>query len=196
MSPNRTCHVVVVLSKDQPSSLMDESPSGKTDVDQLFTALYQDLRQLARRRLQRSEKITLLDTTALVHESYLRFLKAGRVEIGDRTRFLAYAAQVMRSVIVDFVRRRRAGRRGGESTQVTYDPAKVDAIHLAEQEIIRVNDALDQLAKVNVRMVRVVEMRYFAGLDEREIATSLGVTDRTVRREWEKARLLLSVALK
>jgi RNA polymerase sigma factor (TIGR02999 family) len=175
---------------------MSELPSAKAEVDQLFSALYQELRQLARRRLHRSEKITLLDTTALVHESYLRFLKAGRVAAGDRTRFLAYAAQVMRSVIVDFVRRRRATRRGGDGTQVTYDPANLDAVDHAEKEIIRVNDALDQLAKVNMRMVRVVEMRYFAGLDEQEIAASLGVTDRTVRREWEKARLLLSVALK
>ena len=174
---------------------MGELPANP-EIDELFSELYQDLRQLARRRLQRSEKITLLDTTALVHESYLRFLKTGRVEVGDRTRFLAYAAQVMRSVIVDSVRRRRAARRGGENTQVTYDPAKVDAVYRAEEEIIRVNDALDQLAKVNTRMVKVVEMRYFAGLDEQEIATSLGVTDRTVRREWEKARLLLSVALK
>lgn len=176
--------------------LMRESTAGNAEIDQLFSSLYPDLRQLARRRLQRSEKITLLDTTALVHESYLRFLKVGRVDVGDRTRFLAYAAQVMRSVIVDFVRRRRALRRGGDLPALTYDPAQLEAVAQAEEEIIRVNDALDQLAKVNVRLVRVVEMRYFGGLDEQEIAESLGVTGRTVRREWEKARLLLSVALK
>lgn len=175
---------------------MGESPNVNAEIDQLFSSLYQDLRQLARRRLHRSEKITLLDTTALVHESYLRFLKAGRVHVDDRTRFLAYAAQVMRSVIVDFVRRRRAARRGGEIAQVTFDPSRIDAVYEAEEEIIRVNEALDELAKANTRLVKVVEMRYFGGLDEQEIATSLGVTDRTVRREWEKARLLLSVALK
>jgi RNA polymerase sigma factor (TIGR02999 family) len=175
---------------------MRESTAGNAEIDQLFSSLYPDLRQLARRRLQRSEKITLLDTTALVHESYLRFLKVGRVDVGDRTRFLAYAAQVMRSVMVDFVRRRRALRRGGDLPALTYDPAQLEAVAQAEEEIIRVNDALDQLAKVNVRLVRVVEMRYFGGLDEQEIAESLGVTGRTVRREWEKARLLLSVALK
>jgi RNA polymerase sigma factor (TIGR02999 family) len=175
---------------------MDELPGTNVEIDQLFSSLYQDLRQLARRRLHHSEKITLLDTTALVHESYIRFLKAGRVQVADRTRFLAYAAQVMRSVIVDFVRRRRAGRRGGEVSQVTYDPSKMDSIYQAEEEIIRVNEALDELAKANTRLVKVVEMRYFGGLDEQEIAASLGVTDRTVRREWEKARLLLSVALK
>jgi RNA polymerase sigma factor (TIGR02999 family) len=175
---------------------MGEMPSANPEIDELFSTLYEELRQLARKRLHRAEKITLLDTTALVHESYLRFLKAGRVEVGDRTRFLAYAARVMRSVIVDFVRKRRAARRGGETSVVTYDPSKIDAINQAEEEIIRVNDALDELAKANARLVKVVEMRYFAGLDEQEISVALGVTDRTVRREWEKARLLLSVALK
>src|ERR1700680_3431136 len=121
---------------------MDELPGGNTEIDQLFSALYPDLRQLARRRLQRSQRITLLDTTSLVHESYLRFLKAGSIEIGDRTRFLSYAAQVMRSVIVDFVRRRRAIRRGGDEAKVTYDPAVVESVRDSEEEIIRVNDAL------------------------------------------------------
>ena len=175
---------------------MSELPDGNAEIDQLFSALYPDLRRLARLRLQRSRRLTLLDTTSLVHESYLRFLKAGRIDVGDRTRFLAYAAQVMRSVIVDFVRRRQAIRRGGDKTQVTYDPDIVESVRDSEEEIIRVNEALDDLGRVNARLVKVVEMRYFGGLDEREIAASLGVTDRTVRREWEKARLLLSLALK
>ena len=172
-----------------------ESPAN-TEIDQLFSALYPDLRQLARRRLQRSEKITLLDTTALVHESYLRFLKAGRVEVGNRTRFSRLRGPSDAVGDRGFCQTATSRSTGWGQYQVTYDPAKVDAVYQAEEEIIRVNDALDQLAKVNIRLVKVVEMRYFAGLDEQEIAASLGVTDRTVRREWEKARLLLSVALK
>jgi RNA polymerase sigma factor (TIGR02999 family) len=181
-------------------------PRDTSQLDSYYSSLYSDLRRLAHQRLLRNETITLLNTTALVHESYLKFLAAGRLKISDRAEFLAYAARVMRSVIVDCVRRRRAERRGGAETRVTLDTgigeSAVDARGRArlcgrspEDEIIAIDQALGELAKVDSRMVRVVEMRYFAGLDNDEIASSLGVTDRTVRRDWEKARLLLSVAL-
>ncbi|HXN49122.1 MAG TPA: ECF-type sigma factor [Bryobacteraceae bacterium] len=162
-------------------------------LDQFFASHYDELRRLAHRRLRQSEKITLLDTTSLVHESYLRFLKSGRVQASDHTEFVCLAARVMRSIIVDFVRARRAGRRGGGERVTLEDQVAGPAS--PEEEIIRVNDALDELAKVDGRLVKVVEMRYFGGLEEREIAASLGVTDRTVRRDWEKARLLLSLVV-
>jgi len=176
------------------------------EIDGFYSSLYGDLRRLAHQRLLRNETITLLNTTALVHESYLKFLTAGRLNISDRAEFLGYAARVMRSVIVDCVRRRRAERRGGDETRVTLEigvgESAVDTSGRAmlsgrspEDEIIGIDNALDALAQVDGRLVKVVEMRYFAGLDNEEIATSLGVTDRTVRRYWERARLLLSVAL-
>src|ERR1700694_2714667 len=101
--------------------MMDQSGSETTQ--ELFSLLYNDLRRLAHARLQRNEPITLLDTTSLVHETFLRVLKSGRIEVSARPRFLAYAAQVMRSIIVDFVRQRHAERRGGNDARVPLDAA-------------------------------------------------------------------------
>jgi RNA polymerase sigma factor (TIGR02999 family) len=168
----------------------------KQAAPELFSLLYQELRQLAHARLRKNEPITLLDTTGLVHETYLRVLRAGRLEISDRAQFLAYSAHVMRSIVVDFVRQWRAGRRGGGQHHETLDTAAVDAALSGEDEIIRVNEALDDLAKVDERLVKVVEMRYFGGLSEEDIAVALGVNERTVRRDWQKARMLLSLALR
>jgi RNA polymerase sigma factor (TIGR02999 family) len=186
---------------------MSGMPRDTAQIDGFYSSLYGDLRRLAHQRLLRSETITLLNTTALVHESYLKFLAAGRLNISDRAEFLGYAARVMRSVIVDCVRRRRAERRGGNGMPVSLDTGIGESIvdtsgrtrfsgRSPEDEIIGIDQALDELAQVDGRLVQVVEMRYFAGLDNEEIAASLGVTDRTVRRHWEKARLLLSVALR
>ena len=169
--------------------------SGESEATQeLFSLLYNDLRRLAHSRLQRNEPITLLDTTSLVHETFLRVLKSGRVEESERPRFLAYAAQVMRSVIVDFVRQRHADRRGGDDPRVPLDAA-AEAVPAADDEILRVSEALEELAKVDERLVKIVEMRYFGGFTEEDIALALGVNERTVRRDWQKARLLLSLAL-
>ena len=161
---------------------------------ELFSHLYDDLHRLAHARLQRNEPITLLDTTSLVHETFLRVLKSGRVEASARPSFMAYAAQVMRSIIVDFVRQRHAERRGGKDERVPLD-AVVESVPSPEEEVLRVSEALDELAKVDARLVKIVEMRYFAGFTEEDIALALGINERTVRRDWQKARLLLSLAL-
>jgi len=168
----------------------------KQAVNQLFTSLYADLRRLAHGRMQRHDVPTLLDTTSLVHESYLRFLKAGHIEVGDRPHFLAYAARVMRSVVVDFARERGAQRRGGETLLIQIHTGMEGSLAEPATEILSVNRALDALAAVSERLVSVVEMRYFAGMSEAEIASALGLTERTVRRDWEKARLILAAALK
>jgi RNA polymerase sigma factor (TIGR02999 family) len=161
----------------------------------LFSELYPDLRRLAHGRLKRHPASTLLDTTSLVHESYLRFLKTGQLQLSDRAHFLAYAARVMRSVVVDFARERSAQRRGRQDAHIALDTdaAQVPA---AEVEIIRVHEALEELATISERLVRVVEMRYFAGMTETEIGEALGLTERTVRRDWEKARIMLASALR
>jgi RNA polymerase sigma factor (TIGR02999 family) len=165
-------------------------------LNRLLSLLYEDLRRLAHTRLKRSEHITMLDTTGLVHESYMRLLANSKLEINDRGHFLAYAASTMRSIIVDFVRQRRAERRGGDALHVTLNTDVAESGQASEEEIIRVNDALESLAQTDERLVKIVEMRYFAGLSEQEIANSLAVTDRTIRREWQRARLLLLAALK
>lgn len=164
--------------------------------DALFERLYQDLRKLARSRLRHNETITLLDTTALVHESYLRYLNARELAFADRGKFFAYAASVMRSIVVDEVRKRHAERRGGLMERVPLDTGSVEAVAQDDEDVIRVHEALDELAELDPRLARVVEMRYFAGLNETDIAEALGVTDRTVRRDWDKARTLLFAALR
>ncbi|HEU4778297.1 MAG TPA: ECF-type sigma factor [Steroidobacteraceae bacterium] len=162
----------------------------------VFDATYAELRGLARARLRKGHRNTLLDTTSLVHEAYLRFADAGRLLIGDRQHFLRYASHVMRSVIVDFVREKLAQRRGGAAVHVTLNSQIGDAQGAGEREILKVHEALEELAQHDARLVQVVEMRYFAGMTEAEIAIVLGVNDRTVRRDWQKARLLLADALK
>jgi RNA polymerase sigma factor (TIGR02999 family) len=161
--------------------------------EQLFSRLYDDLRHLAHNRLKRSSPCTLLETTALVHEAYLRLNRAGYVQISDRNHFLAYAARAMRSIVVDFVRKRGAVRRDTADVSALPDPLSVGS---GEDEILRVDQALRELASVSGRLVKVVEMRYFAGMKETEIAEALSITERTVRRDWDKARMLLAAALK
>jgi RNA polymerase sigma factor (TIGR02999 family) len=166
------------------------------DVDALFGSTYRELRAMARARLRSGGRNTLLDTTALVHEAFLKISANPNARFPDRPRFLVYAGRAMRSIIVDFARQRLTDRRGGDVVHVTYTFQLADGRTAGEQEILRVHEALDALAKVDERMAKVVEMRYFGGLNETEIAEALGVTDRTVRRDWEQARLLLAEALK
>jgi RNA polymerase sigma factor (TIGR02999 family) len=167
----------------------------ETAMNRLLSLMYTELLQVARRRLRKSNRITMLDTTELVHECYLRLLKLGQLTVSDRAHFLAYSARVMRSIIVDFVKRRRADRRGGGAPHVTLDTNVIEMQDASEEEILCISEALDDLSKSDARLVQVVEMRYFAGLTEEEIALALGITDRTVRRDWQRARLLLSAAL-
>jgi RNA polymerase sigma factor (TIGR02999 family) len=172
------------------------SPGDNPPVDSLFDATYRQLRQLARARLQGGGRNTLLDTTALVHETYLRLADAAELQFPDRPRFLVYAGKVMRSVIIDFVRQRQTDRRGGDVAHVTFTTQLAGGIAASEEQILRVHEALLELENVDARMAKVVELRYFGGLTEVEIAEALGVTDRTVRRDWEQARLFLADALK
>jgi RNA polymerase sigma factor (TIGR02999 family) len=168
-------------------------------VEAIFEALYPDLRRIAHARLSRHVRDTMLDTTALVHECYLKFAQAERLSPGDRAHFLAYAATAMRSIIVDFARARAAERRGGDAVHLTLNTQLADGLPQpadGADEILRVDAALQELAKLDARLARVVEMRYFGGMNDLEIAAALGVTDRTVRRDWEKARLLLAAALR
>jgi len=172
-----------------------QSAAAPESVQALFPALYNELRRLARSKLAGGGRHTLLDTHALVHEAFLRMQNGGGVSLNDREHFMAYAASTMRSVVIDFVRRRSAERRGGDVEHVTLDTRAAQVLGGNDEEILAVHEALQTLAEVDPRLVRVVEMRYFAGLTDLEIGAALGVTDRTVRRDWERARLLLSQLL-
>ena len=181
----------------QVTTLLSAIGEGQPDaLGDLYALLYPELHRLAHARVRRSGDLTLLDTTSLVHESYLRFEKTGAVAFRDRAQFMAYAAQVMRSVVVDVVRSRQSVRRGGDFDHVELDETQIAATDLRDDEILRVHESLDELATIDPRLVRVVEMRYFAGMTETEVAAALGMAVRTVARDWEKARLFLQAALR
>jgi RNA polymerase sigma factor (TIGR02999 family) len=165
--------------------------------DALFALAYRDLRRLARARLHGGGgRNTLLDTTALVHEAYLRLAKAGELSLDDRRAFFAYASQVMRSVIVDSARARLADRRGGDAPKLTL-PTDLEASPAhAEADILRVHEALHELDRADPRAARVVEMRYFGGYSDKEVAEILDVTERTVQRDWKKASMLLAAMIR
>lgn len=163
--------------------------------DRVIALLYDDMCSVARNRLRSAGELTLLDTTSLVHESYLRLQHSGKLDFADRKHFLAYAARVMRTVVIDAVRARLSDRRGGGVLHVTLNTGLGDAVAQNDEDVLRVHEALDELAGIDERLGKVVEMRYFGGLSEAEIADCLGVTERTVQRDWQKARLLLSSAL-
>jgi RNA polymerase sigma factor (TIGR02999 family) len=163
--------------------------------DALFAAAYQELRRLAHSRLHGGGRNTVLDTTALVHESYLRLIQAGELTFDDRRAFFGYASQVMRSVIVDSARARLAERRGGDAQKVTLSTDLAQDLEQHDEAIVQVHEALQQLEQADARAARMVEMRYFGGYSDREIADTLDITERTVQRDWEKAKMLLRAIL-
>src|SRR5262249_54758147 len=135
------------------------------------------------------------DTTGLVHESYLRLFESVSLEARDKGHFMAYAAKVMRSIVVDFVRRRMAERRGGNAVHVELEEELAQLTDPRQRELLQVHEALEELAAIDERLVRVVEMRYFAGMTEPEVAAALDLSLRSVSRDWEKARLFLATTL-
>lgn len=163
--------------------------------DRLFSLAYDELRKLARSRLFHGGRNTYLDTTALVHECYLRILRSRELRAEDRRAFFAYASRTMRSVIIDAVRERQAERHGGDQQRMTLDTQVADEIPAGETQLLRVDEALQALAQAEPRLAQVVEMRYFGGYSEAEIAQALDLNERTVRRDWDKARLLLKQLL-
>jgi RNA polymerase sigma factor (TIGR02999 family) len=177
------------------TQLIHRAQQGDVDAaDALYASTYADLRRLARARLRAGGRRTMLDTCSLVHESFVRFAESKHVRLENRLHFMRWAACVMRSVIVDAVRRRLAARHGGDAEQVVLD-AEPAAAQRMEEHIVGVHEALERVASIDRRLYQVVEMRYFGGFTEPEIAQALDVTERTVRRDWQKARLLLRDAL-
>jgi RNA polymerase sigma factor (TIGR02999 family) len=165
-------------------------------LDRLFERLYPELRDMAAARLSRHDPHQLqLDATALVHESYLRLVELQQLDWIDRHHFMAYAAKVMRSVVVDLVRAQQALRRGGDQAFITLNTALQDQLPSGEDEVLAIHEALAGLAEVDPRLVQVVEMRYFVGLTQDEIGQALGLSTRTIERDWERARLYLYTAL-
>jgi RNA polymerase sigma factor (TIGR02999 family) len=153
----------------------------------LFAALYAELHRLARRELARSAGGTLGATT-LLHEAYLDLGRRGGASFPDRARFMGYAARVMRGLIIDHARNRRAQKRGGLFQITSLDTNAAPAEH---DELARIGEALDELAQVDAALAEIVDLKFFCGFSFAEIAAMRGTSERTVQRSWEKARLYL-----
>jgi RNA polymerase sigma factor (TIGR02999 family) len=163
--------------------------------DRAYAALYPELLKIARARLRAHQPNTLLDTEGLVHESFLRFVAADKLGITDRKHFFTYAAKTMRNIVIDFARQRQSERRGGAAEHVTLDSHMFDR-GKQDASVIDVDNALRELETVDPALAQVVEMRYFGGYSDTEIAAAMGVADRTVRRHWDKARAFMLAQLR
>ena len=163
-------------------------------LDQVLATLYHELHTMARRQLSGQMGQTL-DATALVHEAYLKLIGRREIQFDDRAHFFAYAASAMRSVVVDYARQRLAQKRGGDLHRVTDLPHDIEGGLRIDEDMLALDVALTRLAAVDTKLAQVVELRYFGGYEEAEIAQMLGLSDRTVRRDWRKARAFLLAEL-
>ena len=176
---------------DQISRLLEQHADGDTTaLEELMPLVYQQLRRLARSQLARNKRHNTLNTTALVHEAYLKLQRGSVVDWQGRGHFYAICSRTMRRLIVDYARRRDAQKRGGDKAHVTFEPHHASLANEAEAWLA-VDRALDVLASFNERLARVVECRFFAGLNEEETAEALGISRRTVQRDWLRARAWL-----
>jgi RNA polymerase sigma factor (TIGR02999 family) len=165
-----------------------EFPSADTPNSRRFAALYSDLRQLAERQLRRNAGAAISPTT-LLHEAYLD-MSGKEAVFPDRERFIGYAARVMRGLIIDMVRERRALKRGA-AFHITQLPTELGVSDTDEIALARLSDALDELATHDERLAEVVDLKYFCGYTFEDIAAQRGTSKKTVQRDWEKARVLL-----
>jgi RNA polymerase sigma factor (TIGR02999 family) len=177
------------------SSLFSATASGDAAASQaLFAALYRELRQVAARELRRAGGQLAISPTTLLHEAYLDLTGREGTVFPDQPRFLAYASRVMRGLVIDFVRERRAQKRGGHFEITRLDTA-ADVGPGDADDLGRLSDALDALVTTDPALAQVVDLKYFCGFSFREIAAVRGVSERTVQRDWEKARLFLFQSL-
>lgn len=164
-------------------------------VNDLFQSLYTDLHAMAHRQLRDGTARRSLDTTVLVHEVYLRLAGEGGPNVVEGRHLLAYASHVMRSVVVDIMRAQDAEKRGSGILPVTLSTGIINDVPASDADVLRIHDALRELASIDPTLVQIVEMRYFGGLREQEIAEAIHMSVRTVRRHWHKARIYLQAAL-
>ena len=157
--------------------------SAAFEMNESFCGRYGELRQMARARLRASRRDTLLDTTSLVHEFYIRMANGGDVIQDEWANFLQYASRIMRHIVIDGVRKRNAARHGGSVQRIDLGDQLDSLAIVRDHEALKVHEALEHLESVDTRLVRIVEMRYFGGMTEPEVAQALDVNERTVRRE-------------
>lgn len=178
------------MSADLTTLLASAELGDRAASDALFTALYDELHRMARRELSRRGAGVTLGATTLLHDAYLDISAREGATFPDRNRFMAYAARVMRGLIIDYARSRQAQKRGGQFEITSIRTEVAEAIPDAT-DLSRMSDALDELAAVDGRLARIVDLKFFCGFSFGEIAAMSGVSERTVQRDWEKARIYL-----
>jgi RNA polymerase sigma factor (TIGR02999 family) len=160
------------------------------DDDDLYRLAYDELKRMARHHLRAGDAFATLSTTELVHESFLKLRRGSESDWDGRAHFFGAASRAMRQVLVDFARRRRAEKHGGGTTRVSLSQGDA-ALEIELDEILALDEALDRLASIDERLRQIVELRFFGGFTEREVSELLGVTPRTIERNWLKARMFL-----
>ena len=175
--------------------LLEELKGGKKEAfNELFPQVYTELRRVAQWQLRKEREGHTLNTTALIHEAYLKIADYKKMDWQGRAHFYAVAAQAMRQILVSYARKRNAEKRGGGNINITFDDAVYGAKVL--EELVSLDEALVELESINPRHARVIECRFFAGLSIEETAEALGVSTITVTRDWRMARAWLKDALK
>ena len=175
---------------ESPNAVVDEPVAAEV----LFDALYQQLHRLARREVNRRGWVGGLGVTTVLHEAYLSMSGTEGAVFVDHARFLAYAARVMRGLIIDDVRRRRSAKRGGLFALTSLGTDHADSVP-GPEALTRIGDALDELARVEPDLAEIVDLKFFCGFSFIEIAAMRGVSERTIQRSWEKGRLYLHHAI-
>jgi len=177
------------------SSVMAErAMDGSVDHQQLFVSLYDELRRLAQRKLRQGGASNSMGATTLLHEVYLTVHARDGVVFPDNARFLAYASRAMRGLIIDYARSRQALKRGA-GFEITSLPTEIPEQVADSNELQRLSDAVDRLAAADSRLAEVVDLKYFGGFSFAEIAAMWNMSERTVQRDWEKARIFLHKCL-
>ena len=180
----------------QVTLLLNELKLGdKAALGRLIPLVYQELRLLAARCLRAERVGHTLQATALIHELYLRLVDQDRANWQDRAHFLAVAAQLMRRILVDYARARQAAKRGGAAVDVDIAAVDLGGTEVSVEEVLSVDEALERLAQLDPQQTRIAELRYFAGLTVEETAEALGISPRTVKRDWAVASAWLRTEL-
>lgn len=164
-------------------------------LDQVFERLYAELKRLARAQLRGGRGLQALDSTALVHEAYLKLVKAERLLLADRAHFFALAARAMRQILIGHAEHLKRQKRGGDRETVVLDEETAAPVLWQAEQLLALDTALTELERLSPRLARLVELRFFVGLGEVEIGELLEQSERTVRRDWRKARAFLQVEL-
>jgi RNA polymerase sigma factor (TIGR02999 family) len=175
---------------DVTNLLRDARRGNRTAFDRLLPVVYDELRNVAQRQLRKEREGHTLFATALVHEAYIKLVDQADVEWQDRAHFFGIAARAMRQILIDYARRRKAEKRGGAWQRTTFTNKDI-GLEIPMDDLLNLDEALNRLGELDERLRRVVEYRFFGGLTEEEIAELLGVTQRTVQRDWVKARAWL-----